>query len=135
VGYPDMGNRIDLDRDCGECQRGSVTGFKSEPARPDGRSDCRLSKPAQLHGDPVSGAGKSLSGFAGQSTEETKLALLLQESADVEGVEAVDRRSCAGDFHDVSGVINCRLAENTHAVATRIVLLFHEHVKAPILRQ
>src|SRR5580704_9626489 len=60
---------------------------------------------------------------------------LLQVAVDVECGEAVDRRHCPGDRHDVTGVVDGGLAEGSHAVAAWIVLLFHHHVKRAILRE
>src|SRR5436190_22281474 len=59
-------------------------------------------------------------------------ALFLKESTDVEGVEPVDGRRGTGDFHDVSGVIDGCGAEGSHAVAARIMLLFHQHVETAV---
>src|SRR5580658_9826470 len=60
---------------------------------------------------------------------------LLQKAVDVECGEAVDRRHCPGDRHDVPGVVDGGLAEGSHAVAARIVFLFHQHVQRAILRE
>ena len=44
----------------------------------------------------------------------------------------VVRKLGTRDFHDMAGVVNRRLAEDTHAVTAWIVLFFHHHIKGAV---